>query len=629
MRILPAVLLSLVLTLSLNGSVLGAIIEDPENVTYMKAEVTQSGHITLNSKSSSSTAEDLVLSLYVPQNDSRQLSTITRIIGPDTYLIDEGEYGNAQIVMTWKKPPIDLEIDYLVETLVEIEDISSEESRYFPVTSVVEPSQGIIETAYIVGGGDKAAENMLALSNWVHENIDYDLSCEMEAFPAKWVYDEGRGTCDEYSNLLLSMLRTLDYNAWYVAGYAYLSGKQEGGESFGAHAWVEARLNGKTYSLDPTWAEAPVDATHITFARLPDSNFTEHTEVKSRNIELDWNKEETRLELVDFIEKPRITIQLETIPESVHGGKNVMLIAGMEADGCVATNLRVASCIDDKGDNLIEIGRTKQAVSFCDDARFYWFGETPTIRPGMKYTCPVSVAGGGWVEKIPISITSEPESGIEITTSMQKILVPGETMEVDVSLKNAGYSNRNLRLFAMLGDIIKEGSLSLPGGGTGDLQFEFTSPHMSGEYDIHIFSSSGDLMSETIEVISERQLKITEISIPKSLEVGSASSVNVTLRNFGGETTASVKLNAMGSTDVKNVLIESNETIVVSFGFSGENEGINNLIISVLDSGDSYQDSWTGNIDVFRQPSIKDSISKQIEDFIMWLLDIINSIFSF
>ncbi|MCK4714759.1 MAG: transglutaminase domain-containing protein, partial [Candidatus Aenigmarchaeota archaeon] len=275
-------------------SVSADVINDPENVTYMKVEVTQSGHITLSSQSSVAMAEDLVLSLYVPQNDSRQRSVITKIIGPDTYVIDEGEYGNAQIVMSWRKPPLDSEIDYLVETLVEVEDESSEASRYFPVTSVVEPSQGIIETAYTVGGGDKAVENMLVLSNWVHENVDYDLSCEREAFPAKWVYDEGRGTCDEYSNLLLSMLRTLDYKAWYVAGYAYLSGKQEGGESFGSHAWVEGRLGGKTYSFDPTWAEAPVDATHITFARLPDSNFTEHTEVKSRDVSINWEKDETR-----------------------------------------------------------------------------------------------------------------------------------------------------------------------------------------------------------------------------------------------------------------------------------------------------------------------------------------------
>ncbi|MCK4815827.1 hypothetical protein KA005_08655, partial [bacterium] len=341
-----------------------------------------------------------------------------------------------------------------------------------------------------------------------------------------------------------------------------------------------------------------------------------------------WEKDETRLELVDYAENPRIATRLEGIPESVWGGKNVMIIAYMEADGCVATNLRVASCIDEKGDNLIDIEKTKQAVSFCDDAKFYWFGKTPAIKRGVRYSCPVTAAGGGGTGKAYVSITAEPERGVEISTSTQKILVPGQTMEVEVSLRNTGYSARDLRIFAILDDEIKEGALSLQSGGTDDIKFEFTAPQIPGEYELQVFSSSGDLKGEMIDVISNRQLKITEISIPKALELGSVVLINVSVYNFGEESAASVKLQAGKFTDTKNIMIDTEGVGAVSFDFTADSEGITSVIISILD-GDSYQDSWTGNINVFKEPSIKDSIAKTLEDFIMWLLDSIRSIFSF
>ncbi len=602
-------------------------IDDPENVTFMKVEIVQSGQITLASQSSLSSAEDLTLSLYIPQSDSRQSYTISRIIGPDSHVIGEDKYGNAQITMLWENPQLDKEIDYLVETIVEIRDKSSGENKNFPVTSVTEPSQGIIETAYTVGGGEKSVENMLLLSNWVYDNTEYDLSCEREAFAAKWVYDEGRGTCDEFSNLLLSMMKTLDYDAWYVAGYAYLTGKQQGGESFGAHAWVEARLDGKTYSLDPTWAESPVDATHITFARLPDSNFTEHTEVKSRDISLNWEKDETRLELVSYKESPRISTDLQVFPETVWGGKNVMIIADLSADGCVATNLRAASCINEGGDDLVEIGTKKRAVSFCDSARFYWFGETPKIAQGMRYTCPVTVAAGGGIKKAQASITSEPKTSVGISASTKKIAMPGEQIDVQVSLNNGGFTDSNVKVFAVMDNVIKEKNIDIPGRGTGSVQFQLTVPQMSGEYDLNIFADSGDLKSETIEVISERQMKIDEIQVPSSMKIGDSGEINVTVSNNGEESTASVKFQSGGTTDTETVTFGSDGKGYASFGINADSEGSVNVIVSLLDNDGSYQDSWTGNINVMQEASLKEGIAKQLEGMIMSIIEAIMSIF--
>jgi len=98
----------------------GLLIDDPENVTYMKVSMTQSGHLRLHSLSSSAMAETLKLSLYIAQNDSRQASGISRVIGPSSYRMGEDDYGNSQIIMEWENPPLDKDIDYLVETVSEV-----------------------------------------------------------------------------------------------------------------------------------------------------------------------------------------------------------------------------------------------------------------------------------------------------------------------------------------------------------------------------------------------------------------------------------------------------------------------------------------------------------------------------
>ena len=117
----PALLISFVFFIALAGTCTAQVIDDPENVTYMKADIMQSGRLTLQTTSHSALAEQLTLRLYVPQNSSRQQSGIKRVMGPDDYTIENDGYGNLQILLTWEKPPLDTKIEYIVETEVETE----------------------------------------------------------------------------------------------------------------------------------------------------------------------------------------------------------------------------------------------------------------------------------------------------------------------------------------------------------------------------------------------------------------------------------------------------------------------------------------------------------------------------
>jgi len=606
------------------------LIADPENVTYMLAEVTQSGNLKLNSLSVSSLAEELRLRIYIPQNDSRQKSGITKVIGPDSYRIGEDEHGNAQIILEWENPPLDWNISYLVEMRVEVESKSSRASRDFRVTPLVRPSAKIIETAYMVAGGQNSVEKMLSVGAWVKEHVKYDMTWENVTLAAGWVHEHGRGTCDEYSNLYLSMLKVLGYRSWYVAGFAYLGGEKGCSGSFGAHAWVEAELDGETYSIDPTWAESPVDATHISMARLPDSNFTELVEAKSRDVKIEWEKLETRINLLDYREDPRIDIKLEVVPETVQSGKNVLVMADLLADGCVLSMINLGSCVSaEDGHPLIDIAQPKKSVVFCGRKTEYWTAAAPGIKAGMMYRCPLSAGAGGARTGAKLSISQGISPGIELGVSTQKILVPGQSLLVSVTAKNSGFGNQELRIFNILDDQIQEKQISLAGKGSGSLKFELTAPQSAGNYTLTAFSSSGDLLTETITVITARHIKITEISIPAKMELGESKMINVTLRNFGESTQGLLKIQISGYADSRAIEMEENGSKSVGFSYAPSTAGEKVVSIALLDSLGMYQDAWVGHIEAVRALSFKESIAKQIEDFFSWLFESIRSIFVF
>ncbi|MRG28322.1 transglutaminase domain-containing protein, partial [Laceyella tengchongensis] len=70
-----------------------------------------------------------------------------------------------------------------------------------------------------------------------------------------------KGVCQDYVFLTLALLRSLDIPSRFVEGEA-------GGQR---HAWVEAKLNGRWVTMDPTWGSG-----HIT----PDGRFVKRLDMQ-------------------------------------------------------------------------------------------------------------------------------------------------------------------------------------------------------------------------------------------------------------------------------------------------------------------------------------------------------------
>ena len=192
---------------------------------------------------------------------------------------------------------------------------------------------------------------------------------------------------------------------------------------------------------------------------------------------------------------------------------------------------------------------------------------------------------------------------------------------------NDGFSEADLRIFALLQDGIKEGDTSIGPGGRGSADFMLTAPDVPGEYDISVLASSGDLATESIEVVEERNLMIESIEHPDIVTDDGSCAINVTVYNSGEARVARLRFQSEDISGEAALSLEKDGMATHTFNCSGESEGRKAVSVSLLDSSGSYQDGWTGNIEFRHTPSLKDAISNQLEGFIMWITELIRGLF--
>lgn len=105
-----------------------------------------------------------------------------------------------------------------------------------------------------------------AVSDWVHESLDYVPGATGVHTPALEVWRARRGVCQDFTHLAITVLRALGIPARYVSGYIHPDkearvGVDNVGES---HAWVEA-WTGEWWGIDPTNA-GPIGPRHVVVA---------------------------------------------------------------------------------------------------------------------------------------------------------------------------------------------------------------------------------------------------------------------------------------------------------------------------------------------------------------------------
>ena len=87
---------------------------------------------------------------------------------------------------------------------------------------------------------------------WVRDRMTYTPGATTVFTPASEAWSVGRGVCQDYSHITLSLLRSAGIPARYVSGYHYTGSGEIGDAVVGeSHAWLEAWA-GEWIPLDPT-----------------------------------------------------------------------------------------------------------------------------------------------------------------------------------------------------------------------------------------------------------------------------------------------------------------------------------------------------------------------------------------
>lgn len=187
-----------------------------------------------------------------PQTDARQRVTELRhFVSPQTFLSESRDsFGNLTLYGSADAPHLRFEADVCGTAAVGLAPClprgeRSRERIFRYATPLTAPDEGILRL-YRAQHADALGEYdaCLALSEAAHSALVYTPGATGVRTTAAEALALGKGVCQDYAHLFLSLLRLRGIPARYVVGM--LEGEGQ------SHAWAEAALPDGWYAFDPT-----------------------------------------------------------------------------------------------------------------------------------------------------------------------------------------------------------------------------------------------------------------------------------------------------------------------------------------------------------------------------------------
>lgn len=184
---------------------------------------------------------------------------------------------NTAVFLINEAEDIVLESNFVVETKADFVEIS--ERILFPLQELdssfyqyIVPSVRYdidkdieILAASLAEGKNDLFEVVVEISNWVNQNMDYDLSLvQKENLTASWVLKNRKGVCTEYTSLFVALMRSLGIPSREVSGIAFTDSDMFV-EGWDFHSWAEVYFPNKGWvPFDPTYGQNGfLDAGHV------------------------------------------------------------------------------------------------------------------------------------------------------------------------------------------------------------------------------------------------------------------------------------------------------------------------------------------------------------------------------
>lgn len=200
-------------------------------------------------------SENKIFAEIVTENDNRYAIFKVKPITRDTYKF----YVSGAIVSENK-----IVLNNIIYDLTN--EISEEAEYKAPSKFIQSDSLEIKAIAKHLQTSNDALENLVNVTNWVHDYVEYDFDYVPVVNDSKKVLADGKGVCDEISILAGAILRAQGYPVKYIVGYANTS------QEWGPHAWLEVYIPNQGWiPVDPTYNEVGfVDSSHIVLEKLKD-----------------------------------------------------------------------------------------------------------------------------------------------------------------------------------------------------------------------------------------------------------------------------------------------------------------------------------------------------------------------
>lgn len=222
---------------------LSPVFSFPEN-GYMRAEVVKHWLITINDSKINNFA---LVGFFLVNNSNQRVLALETNGEPQI----DGEIIKIKYTTTNPKKLNEIYARATVEVQYNISTPSDTPVPFSPIHSsdTLNFTPEIKQQAEALSSSSSLA-TIIALTQWVHNNLRYNISYLGKNAPASEVFVKREGVCVEYTNLLIAMLNSLGIKSRFVTGYALQN------DSFQPHAWAEVFVANQTIALDPTFAEA-------------------------------------------------------------------------------------------------------------------------------------------------------------------------------------------------------------------------------------------------------------------------------------------------------------------------------------------------------------------------------------
>jgi transglutaminase-like putative cysteine protease len=187
----------------------------------------------------------------LPQSDGRQnIKSLSWLIDPPAVVWHTSDGFGNNALSGYINAPHD-HFSFNIQGTAEISDVSytvraePERALLYP-TELTFPRKGLVDfhNALASSAPVDTLGRVQYFSHAVHDHLRYERGVTVNSTTAQEAFDMGAGVCQDYTHVLLALLRYSGIPCRYIAGLA-----SDYGET---HAWVEAWIEDRYYGIDPT-----------------------------------------------------------------------------------------------------------------------------------------------------------------------------------------------------------------------------------------------------------------------------------------------------------------------------------------------------------------------------------------